>query len=74
MKKLALAIAALAIAAAPVASFAHGAGEEDATVASYYVDVETSGVFEESNGDAGLQTASHTHEDGSVTPADTRLA
>lgn len=74
MKKLALAIAALAIAAVPFTSFAHG-DEADLSAASYYVDVETSGVYEETNGDAGLQTAAQDHDaDGTFeTPADTKL-
>lgn len=71
MKRFALGIAALAIAAAPLSSFAH---EEEVAVGDYYVDVETTGVWQESNSDSGLQTQPHTHEDGSVTPADTRIA
>lgn len=71
MKKFALAVAALAIAAAPLSSFAH---EEELDVAGYYVDVETSGVWQESNGDSGLQTQPHTHDDGTITPPDTRVA
>lgn len=72
MRKFALAVAALAIVAVPFTSFADG-DEADATAGSYYVDVETLGVYEETNNDAGLQTAAHNHGT-TVIPADTRIA
>lgn len=75
MKKLVLALASLALAAAPLVATAHG-DEADATVETYYVDAETLGIYEESNGDAGLQTsaqdASEEHPNGVA--ADTKIA
>ena len=78
-------LAAIAIAAAPVASMAHG-DEADATIplssvpeagqGDVYLDAETQAIYQESNGDAGLQTAPHTHGEGDeaiTIPADTRL-
>lgn len=78
MKKFALVLASLAIAAVP---FVASAGEEDVTIdgsaagaGTFYVDVETTGVHEESNGLAGLQTTDTVLEDGTVIPPDSKIA
>lgn len=84
-RSIAAAIAALAIAAAPAVSMAHG-DEADATIplstvpeagqGDVYLDAETQAIYQESNGDPGLQTSAHTHgtgDDAITIPADTRL-
>ncbi|HEX9712731.1 MAG TPA: hypothetical protein VGB52_09305 [Actinomycetota bacterium] len=84
-RSLAAALAAIAIAAVPVASMAHG-DEADATIpvssvpeagqGDVYLDAETQAIWQESNDDPGLQTTSHTHgtgDDAITIPADTRL-
>ena len=84
-KRIAAGLMVVALAAAPVASFAHGdeadvtlpIHDADPTQGNLYVDVETTGLWQESNGDAGLQTAAHTHGEGDeaiTIPADTRIA
>jgi hypothetical protein len=78
MKKFALAVSALAIAAVP---FVASAGEEDLTIDGsaagagiYYVDADTTSVWEESNDLEGLQTTETVLEDSTVIPADTQVA
>lgn len=81
MKKLILGAIAVSAIAAPVASQAHGIAVET-PAGTYYVNEEDPSIWEETNGDSGLQTAAHTHagEDGEMgtdddvtVPPDTKL-
>lgn len=81
MKKFLAAIAIAALSAVPFTGFAHG-DEADVTVplgdapeagqGNVYLDAESAGIWQESNGDAGLQTTAHTHGDSTI-QADTRI-
>lgn len=84
MKKLvASALVILALAFVPLVAGAHDDASDGGPISApdgntYYVDVDGPGVWQESNGDAGLQTAAHTHTDANGDPftiaADTQLA
>ena len=82
MKKILAALAIAALAAVPFTAGAHDdeadltvpLTDADASLPTLYVDAEGPGIWQETNGDPGLQTAEHTHGDGDeaiTVPADT---
>lgn len=78
MKKMLLTAIAVSAFAAPVASQAHEIAVPLPTGDTYYVDADSLELWQETNGDDGLQKQPHTHVDAegneTVVPADTKVA
>lgn len=84
MKKILASLAIVAMAAVPFGALADDEADAtipltqaDSSLPTLYLDVETNGVWEETNGDPGLQTTEQVIGEGDdmiVIPPDTRVA